>query len=364
MANTIQSSADLSLNEAKRIVADLFEPKPLLYWCDFLASITFGYFCFFWVRHVDAWWLSGLCFLGSCFAIYRAVLFTHELTHLREGTFRAFRVVWNLLCGIPCLLPSYAYYIHLAHHRGGDYGTERDGEYIQLGSGSPWKIVGYVLLALIVPPAAIFRFVVLTPVAWVVPPVRRWVDRHASSLVMDFTYRRPDPTPAERQTWRLQEAGTFLVWAVLVALVVVGVRPISWLVQVYCTGAFIIMLNQLRTAAAHRFTGRGERMTFTEQLVDSVNVPGVSPLTSLWAPVGLRYHALHHLFPSLPYHSLHEAHMRLMEQLPADSPYRLTVCSSLWRVFLELWQSASASARPAVDTLARANRELQHAADE
>ena len=137
MANTRQSGAELSLNEAKRIVADLFEPKPLLYWCDFLASIAFGYFCFFWVRHVDAWWLSGRCFLGSCFAIYRAVLFAHELTHLREGAFWAFRVVWNLLCGIPCLLPSYAYYIHLAHHRGGDYGTERDGEYIQLGSGSP-----------------------------------------------------------------------------------------------------------------------------------------------------------------------------------------------------------------------------------
>ena len=41
----------------------------------------------------------------------------------------------------------------------------------------------------------------------------------------------------------------------------------------------------------------------------------------LWAPVGLRYHALHHLLPSMPYHSLGEAHRRLKQALPADSQY-------------------------------------------
>jgi len=50
--------------------------------------------------------------------------------------------------------------------------------------------------------------------------------------------------------------------------------------------------------------------------------PAVLPL--LWAPVGLRYHALHHLLPNLPYHSLGAAHRRLLAQLPADSPYRAT----------------------------------------
>ncbi len=348
MSETTQIRSTLDVGEARKIVGNLFEPKQHLYWIDFLGSLTVGFFCFYWVRHVDHWWLTILCFLISCFAFYRTVLFTHEMTHLRKETFRIFRVVWNLLCGIPFLLPSYSYYIHIAHHRREDYGTRRDGEYIMLGSGPPWKIIAYLLQAFIIPICAMFRFVVLTPIAWVVPSVRRWVDRHASSLVMDWSYERPDPTPEERPIWRMEEAGCFLVWCVLILLLVLQIQPLSWLLQAYCTGVFIILLNQIRTAAAHRFVSRGEEMDFTEQIVDSVNVPGISPLTSLWAPVGLRYHALHHLFPALPYHSLHAAHTRLMEQLPEDSPYRLTVRSSLLDAFVDLWRTARETHRQAV----------------
>jgi fatty acid desaturase len=64
----------------------------------------------------------------------------------------------------------------------------------------------------------------------------------------------------------------------------------------------------------------------------------------LWAPVGLRYHALHHLFPSLPYHNLGKAHRRLMRELPADSPYRQTESPHLWASLRLLWvQSGGAT---------------------
>jgi len=81
-------------------------------------------------------------------------------------------------------------------------------------------------------------------------------------------------------------------------------------------------VNQLRTAVAHRFRHRGdEAMTFEEQILDSVNVPGSALETELWAPVGLRYHALHHLLPGLPYHNLGVAHRRIVAKLPPSAAY-------------------------------------------
>ena len=41
-------------------------------------------------------------------------------------------------------------------------------------------------------------------------------------------------------------------------------------------------------------------LTFVEQLLDSVNYPGRALLYVPIMPVGLRYHALHHLFPTMP----------------------------------------------------------------
>ena len=86
-------------------------------------------------------------------------------------------------------------------------------------------------------------------------------------------------------------------------------------------------------------------MTFVEQLLDSVNYPRRPWLTGLWAPVGLRFHALHHLFPSLPYHNLAAAHARLMAELPDDSPYRETSETSLWAALRRLWRLARAAGR-------------------
>ena len=82
------------------------------------------------------------------------------------------------------------------------------------------------------------------------------------------------------------------------------------------------VLNQVRTLVAHLWANDGDAITVTAQYLDSVNVPPPAMLSPLWAPVGLRYHATHHLLPSLPYHSLAEAHRRLMTQLGEQSTYR------------------------------------------
>jgi fatty acid desaturase len=62
-------------------------------------------------------------------------------------------------------------------------------------------------------------------------------------------------------------------------------------------------------------------LSVTEQYLDSVNVPPPGPLAEIWAPVGLRYHALHHLVPSVPYHALPEVHRQLMATFGNDGNY-------------------------------------------
>ncbi|RYD46412.1 MAG: fatty acid desaturase, partial [Sphingomonadales bacterium] len=81
------------------------------------------------------------------------------------------------------------------------------------------------------------------------------------------------------------------------------------------------VINQVRTLVAHLWENEGEAMTVTAQYLDSVNVPPPALLPALWAPVGLRYHALHHLLPSVPYHNLAAAHRRITAVVDQASPY-------------------------------------------
>jgi fatty acid desaturase len=275
-------------------------------------------------------------------------LFTHELVHMRDKTFREFAVVWNLLCGIPFLMPSFMYYTHVDHHMRKHFGTERDGEYMALGTQAPWHILVYLCQPFVIPIIAVARFLVFTPMSWVSPAFRDLVHRRASSMVMDPRYVRPLPTRKVLRVFRVQETLCFLWTASIAVLLVTRTIPIGFLITAYLLSVLILFLNALRTLGAHRYINAGGEVTFLEQLLDSINYPRHPFLSSLWAPVGLRFHALHHLFPSMPYHNLARAHARLMAQLPAHSPYRLTESPSLFVSLRQLWRTAraAAAARP------------------
>jgi len=361
-----ESDADLddaiggfSLAQARRIVGDHFTPNPWIYWTDFLASFAVGALSFPYVRHPEAltshaawhWPITIVLFLVSALAFYRCSLFIHELVHIRHGEFKVFRFVWNLLCGIPFLIPSFVYYTHLDHHRRKHYGTKGDGEYIPLATMPVGQILFYLSQCFVIPLLAILRFGIMTPLTWISPRFREWVHQHASSMIMDPKYIRPLPTRKALRIIRFQEVCCFLFICIVLARLTMhyGIffdGPLSpmFLVHVYLMAVFIVALNALRTLGAHRWThGDESEMTFVEQMLDSVNYPGSPLIGGLWAPVGLRFHALHHIFPTMPYHALATAHARLMAELPADSPYRRCNARSLSESLATLWRRARTS---------------------
>ena len=336
------ASDDFSMAEARKIVGDLFRPNPWIYWADFLGSFAVAAFCFRMVRQVELFSaVQIVCFVVSCVLFYRLAMFIHELVHLRTGTMTPFRVVWNLLIGVPFLMPSFVYYTHLDHHRRKHYGTHLDGEYLPIEHEGRWQIFAFLGASFVVPFLAVFRFLVLTPLTWISPGVRGWVHKHASSMIIDYKYIRPLPTKEHMRIIRLQEFLCFLwCFGIAIGALTVGEYPYPFLIQAYCTGVFVLTINALRTLVAHRWGNHEEEMTFLEQLLDSVNFPRLPWITRLWAPIGTKFHALHHMFPSLPYHNMPEAHRRLMAQLPEGSPYHQTNESSFSHAFLDLWRRA------------------------
>ena len=314
------------INQARGLVRDLLGPRPWIYWTDFLVSLTIGYGCA--VVYLLMPGLTPLrlaCFVVAGLALYRVSSFMHEVVHFRRAEFRVFRIAWNLLAGVPMLTPSFFYDSHLVHHNISGYGTDNDGEYLPLARG-PLRDIAFFLGQVFVQPLAVAtRFAILTPISFLHPRLRRWTLERASSFVINWRHRREVPANARRRQWAIMDLLCSLRAIAIFASIGIGLTHWTRIPLYYSIAVFVLTLNYLRTLAAHRFRSDGQRLTRLEQLFDSVDVVGTPLLTELWSPVGLRYHALHHLFPAIPYHNLGIAHRRLMRQLPADSPYREVV---------------------------------------
>src|SRR4029078_479144 len=85
-----------------------------------------------------------------------------------------------------------------------------------------------------------------------------------------------------------------------------------------------------RTLVAHRYHNEdGTPMDLMEQYLDSVNLSGGSLVDAVLAPVGLRYHALHHLLPTVPYHTLGALHRIMLSELPPQTPYHVAEHATL-----------------------------------
>lgn len=315
----------ITMAEARELVRDIARHRPWMYWTDLVVCLTVGYSAFLAVPVHRLWSLPALTFMAvSSFALYRSVIFVHEIVHAPPGSLNWFRFGWHVLCGIPMLVPSFLYEFHLDHHRARTYGTRRDGEYVAFASGPRWRVTTAPLTALLGMPAFVARFLVLAPLSWAVPRVRPFVLSRASALAIDAEFSRPLPAVPMQRRWVIQEALCFGYCVAVLGFVMDGLIQPMRLAEAYIVVTLLLFVNWLRVLGAHRYGGRRERMSFAEQVLDSIDHTSFGPIAELWAPLGLRYHAVHHLLPWLPYHALPEARRRLLRTLPANAGFRWT----------------------------------------
>jgi fatty acid desaturase len=314
--------------QSRTLVRELHQASPRIYWADLAFTSVVGWGAFAAACSFRLWSAPMfVCALVAVLALYRGLCFIHELTHLRARALPRFEMIWNALIGYPLLMPSFVYIgVHQNHHSLSTYGTKQDPEYMPFAQSTGMTTV-FAVESFLIPVALLTRFLVLAIGGFLSGRVQRWLVVHFSSLTMNLHYRR-EASPELIRKVKTQSLVIWAAWAAVIGLA--AVRGLPWRIFLVwlLVSSVISFINTLRTLGAHRYDSVGEPLDRHGQLLDSIDTPGAA-WTELWAPVGLRYHALHHYFPGIPYHHLPEAYRRLTASLPAGATYHSTRSKSL-----------------------------------
>jgi fatty acid desaturase len=317
----------VDLKRVQELVSDLRDVRPAIYFTDLLLSAGLGWACYVWAMLPGPGWPRALAFAVAVLLLYRSLAFIHEIFH-QQGM-KGFRHTWHAVSGIPLLIPFLLYLpIHQGHHNKQTYGTRDDGEYDQFKGRAGSASTKLFALNLVLPLALWLRFAILTPLAAVLPAIREKMIPEFVHMALRMPFRAPALKESARAEAALVEWWCFAwAWALVALGVLAGWHWVAgWALLV----VLVATLNTIRAlGGTHLYVEETAGRDARGQLLDSLNVDSSGPITLLLCPVGLRYHALHHIAPYLPYHALTRAHRRLMEQLPAGSEYHQVTVGSI-----------------------------------
>jgi fatty acid desaturase len=339
-------TSDLELSKYANLIKEFNQPNSLIFWSDFIFSTLVTNTCIVAAVKFQNFSIAQLaCIFIGCLFMFRSFVFVHEAFHLRKRL-PSFSIGYNILFGFLHKLPLYFYYPHRDHHSAKTYGTLGDPEYDTVSDKPAASLLlGFVTMALF----PVFLTVRFGFVPALLPFIgkrgRDWVFRNASTLVMNLNYQRSEPTPQERRDWYLQDAGCFIYNSVFFALMAAQILPWKlfwvWFIVTWLT----YTLNFYRVLVSHSYLSGFKPTSQKQQVLDSWTITGPAVLNEWWCPVGLRYHALHHMYPSIPYHNMGKAHRKLLKALPSDHPYRFGLKKSYFAGITQLIKNANERVR-------------------
>ena len=93
-------------------------PRRAIYWTDLFASAVAGYAALVGAVTLPVGWAVA-CGIVSVLALYRAMSFRHEVSHVKPQALTGFRAGFNALGGVPMPIPSFnsSRVHHLPHAR-------------------------------------------------------------------------------------------------------------------------------------------------------------------------------------------------------------------------------------------------------
>lgn len=251
-------------------------------------------------------------------------MFVHEEFHFNKHI-KGFKWGYNLLFGFLHKLPTYSYTPHKHHHATETYGTIKDPEYDLVVNRPAFTLLIPLVTMAFMSMFAFIRYGIIPAfLPFIGEKGRNWVYQNISTLVMNLKYHRPLPAKKERREWYIQDAICFIYNGTFIGLMAVGILPWDLLIVWFLTIYGVYVLNFYRVLTSHTYLTNFQKTSKKQQVLDSGTLPSVL-FSGFLFPVGQRYHALHHMYPNVPYHNLKKVHNWLMTALPENHPYRNTI---------------------------------------
>lgn len=304
---------------------ELFIPKFHIYLAYFFIPWSIGLISFFSLLFLNLGMLQKIgLFTLAAFGFYHAMSLTHEFSHAGKKKYFGLRLAWNALIGSWLCVPAFMYEdSHLDHH-GKKFTTVYDSEYIPLQKSGMILGVLFLLANFVLPWIALVRFLILGPISYLHPKLRKLVWTYATFMGMKLQFKRRIPVENQiRRQWMIQEWMTIIILWTCAGIIMNEILPV--ITVFYWAGLVttIGLLNGVRVfAVTHKYRAHGDRLlSIEEHLEETVEIGNVTIGTFLMCPIALQYHLTHHMLPDLPFHNVAKARALLLKEFSEDSFY-------------------------------------------